>query len=127
MTDDEELDAEQMQYLQGLIADIQKLGPTAFLAQYCNWANLHVETINDTGRGATLMRAEQVTVLVWFLKDLVKDEDTTLIVTKLKDSVVRALFNAKLNGREKIGLEDAEEAMNWITDEFRAIRENPDG
>ena len=117
MTD--ELDEEQLAYLKGLIEDIQKLGPTAFLAQYCNWANLHVETLHDTGRGATLMRAEQVTVLVWFLKDLAKAENTELIVVKLKDSVLRALFNAKLNGRERIEIDDAEIAMNWIVDELR--------
>ena len=120
---DGELDDEQMQYLQGLIADIQKLGSAAFLVQYCNWANLHVETIYDNGRGATLMRAEQLSVLVWFLKDIVKTEDTELLVKRLKDSVLRALFNAKLQGRESIEIDDAEEALNWIMDEFGVIKD----
>ena len=124
---DDELDEEQLTYLKGLIADIQKLGPPAFLAQYCNWANLHVDTINDSGRGATLMRAEQMTVLVWFLKDFVKCEDTELLMAWLKDSVLRALFTSKLNDHERIEIDDAEEAINWIMAETRQYRETPSG
>jgi len=122
---DGELNEEQLTYLRGLISDIEKLGPGAFLAQYCNWANLHVQTINDKGRGAVVMRSEQMVPLVIFLQGLTECRDTERLVILLKDSTVRALFNSKLHDHQSIEIDDAEEAINWIMDETRQYRETP--
>lgn len=120
----EDISDGQIQYIQKLVDDIQSLGPGALLAQYCNWANLVVETINDKGRGAIVMRSEQAMALVWFLRSFVKDDDVETIMKKLKESVTRALMNAKLQGREQIGLDDAELAMRWVVDELKALSGN---
>jgi len=122
MADFSEMTEEQLRYVEKIIKDIRNLGPQALLAQYCNWANLHIQTLNDKGRGAATMRAEQLTPLVFFLRGMTCCQDTEKITVLLKDSVMRALFNAKRYGHDKIEPDDAEEGVQWIMDETRQYR-----
>ena len=122
MSDYDDMNDEQFKYIQGVLADINKIGPAALLAQYCNWANLHLQTIHDNGRGAVVMRAEQILPLVIFLQRMTGCQDTNKIVILLKDSTMRALFNSKLYDHETLELDDAEEGIKWILDETRQYR-----
>lgn len=125
MTNFDGMTDERFTYVEGVIRDIKKVGPTALLAQYCNWANLLIQTIHDNGRGAVKMRAEQILPLVIILQGMTNCPDTERLVILLKDSMVRALFNSKLYSHETLELEDAEEGIKWILDETHQYRETP--
>jgi hypothetical protein len=122
MTKIGEIPPEVLDDTKKIIADIKKLGPTAFLAQYAIWANFYIQSATDRGRGAAMTRVEQAMPLVFFLIGMagktLKDPDAVdSCMAALEKGAVRALFQAKLDDRHEVHLEDMAGVMEWVVSE----------
>lgn len=115
MTDEPEMTPEQMELVRKLLADIQKLGLGGLIGQYMIYTNLYVQTVQDDGRGAMAMRAEQLMPIVLVLSQILEIpmERLETLVRAVNDGCVRAMFQAKLAGKEEIGYEQADDALTW--------------
>jgi hypothetical protein len=122
MTDELDMTPEQMELVRKLVEDIQKLGLPGVVGQYMIYANLYLTTINDEGRGATQMRAEQLMPLVLVLSQIltIPVEKVGTLVRALNDGTVRAMFQAKLAGKEEVEFEHADDALKWALDRREA-------
>jgi hypothetical protein len=114
-----DVDPEDLEYVKKTIEDIQRLGPGAFTAQFCIWGNLHMETLNDRGRGAAVMRTRQAMPVVHFLIQMTGCEELPRIREAMEEGLVRALWRAKTNGRDNITPEDAKAVMQGIVDALK--------
>lgn len=121
MSNDPVMTDEQMELVRKLLEDIGKLGVAGVVGQYAIYANLYVETINDSGRGARMTRAEQLLPLVIVLSNLfeIPDERVPVLIRALNDGTVRAAFQAKFAGSERIRAEHADEALEWAMARMR--------
>jgi hypothetical protein len=102
-----------------MIEDIKRLGPGAFLAQFCIWGNLHLQTLSDRGRGVAMLRSVQAMPVYHFLFVMTGCDDVPRVRTAMENGLGRALWHAKLSGRDAVTVEDAKLVMQSIVDDLK--------
>ncbi len=91
---------------------IAKNGDEGLSEAWLIWANLYLQIANDLNTHA-FTYANQLTPLIGALMRL-KIFELHELHEKLKESVFRGLWQAKLNGRNELNIEDARKMITQI-------------
>lgn len=110
------MEDQDLAFIKKTITEIKRLGPGAFLAQFCIWGNLVLNTNQDQGRGAQEMRTTQATPVIYILMELSGCEDVNKVQGAMEEGLGRALWIAKTAGRDEITVSDVSKVMQSIVD-----------
>lgn len=96
--------------IQEILNDIENNGVEALEKAWLVWANLSIETIHYPDKTQVVTRIAPL-VMVF---DEVSNRTPEQIHGYLNESVLRFLYQAKLNDRHELNMEDAAKAIEYV-------------
>ena len=96
-----------------LFNEIREGGDEGVAKAWLIWAHLHMESLNAPDKSEVATRLTPLVMV--FIAETHAHPDT--ISRHLVNSVVRFLFQAKLDGREDLNMEDAKKAVQYVTEQ----------
>lgn len=98
------------QKIQEILNDIGETGVEGLEKAWLVWANLSLETISYPDKTQVVTRLAPL-VMVF---DEVSNATPEQIQKYLNESILKTLFQAKLNGRNELNMEDAARAIEYV-------------